>query len=67
MSRIASRLVKLEGTAAAASGGNKRLFLLKEHDPLPDGITGDEEDVMVIRFVAVKPKQPNDREMPNVA
>jgi hypothetical protein len=67
MSRIANRLVKLEGAASLGSGGNKRLFLLQEDEPLPEGITGEEEDVMVIRFVAVKPKQPDDREVPDVA
>lgn len=56
MRRIAERIARLEADADRAEGkGNMRVFLLDEGEPMPKGITGAEDDVLVVRFVGVSP------------
>jgi hypothetical protein len=38
------------GECVTAAGG--RIFLLREHDPLPEGVEEGDEGVFVIRLVA---------------
>jgi hypothetical protein len=38
------------GECVTVEGG--RIFLLREHDPLPEGVNEDDEGVFVIRMVA---------------
>jgi hypothetical protein len=53
MRRIGERLAKLEATANHADGkGALRVFLLDAAEALPDGVSADDEDVMVIRLVS---------------
>ena len=52
------------GESATVDGG--RIFMLGEHDPLPEGVKEGDEGVFVIRLVAVAPTRA-DVEAENVA